>query len=267
MIHFLKTPMRAVILGTLSAIATGSTGMATTVKVITETGTAMETESGIRADTGTRGYELAGATVTASFTEGADETAVWFADPFALAANGGVNGDQWSLFQNGFGVVSLVSNGRIMTGFEINASTSVSVTPDFSDPPNAPFVQGASLFDVSAADEALGSPDSTPGSSFGFPFRFLFNAPDGDVTVTYSGAVNIKGFEAVGDLFTTMSVDFTGLVGGGFTGSSTYESDQDTLRFAGDLTPVNPSPIPLPAGLPLLLAGLGGLALLRRNRR
>jgi hypothetical protein len=42
---------------------------------------------------------------------------------------------------------------------------------------------------------------------------------------------------------------------------------------AGDLTGAefglantSPTPVPLPAGLPLLLAGLGGLAVLRRKR-
>lgn len=245
---------------------------AATVTVSTETGTAMETEFGIRADTGTRGFELAGALVTASFTDGTTETATW-AD-FNSESTGGAGGDRWSLFQNAFGFVSLDvdpmadpmdPNARRMTSFSIDASTSQSVTPNFADLSLPDIVQGASLFDVSAQDELLGDAGSTPGSSFGFPFRFTFGAPVGDVSVIYSGAVNIVGQAAVGDLFTTMTVDFSDLFDGGFTGSAVYESDQDTLRVAGDLRPVV-APVPLPAGLPLLVLGLGALGVARRRK-
>jgi hypothetical protein len=241
---------------------------AATVTITTETGMAMRTQFGIRADTGTRGYELAGASVTATFADGTTETATW-ADANSMSA-GGAGGDRWSLFQNAFGFVSLDvdpmadpmdPNARRMTSFSIDASTSQSVTPNFADPSQPDFVQGPSLFDISMQDESQGDTGSTPGSSFGFPFRFTFGAPVGDVAVNYSGAVNILGQDAVGDLFTTMTVDFTGLLGGGFTGSAVYESDQDTLRFAGDLAPV-----PLPAGLPLLVLGLGALGVARRRK-
>jgi hypothetical protein len=232
----------------------------------------METQFGIRADTGTRGFELAGALVTATFTDGATETATW-AD-FGSMSTGGVNGDRWSLFQNAFGFVSIDVDptasptdptARRMTGFSIDASTSQSVTPNFADPSQPDIVMGPSLFDVSSADELQGQSGSTVGSSFGFPFRFTFGDPQGDVNVTYSGAVNIVGQAAVGDLYTTMTVDFSGLVGGGFTGSAVYQSDQDTLRVAGDLRPVTIAPVPLPAGLPLLLVGLGALGFARRR--
>ena len=85
------------------------------------------------------------------------------------------------------------------------------------------------------------------------------------VIVTYSGEVSIGSDPAVGDLYTTMTVDFSGLDAGGFTGQSTYTSDVDVLRTRNDLRPLSAS-VPLPAALPLLLVGLGGLRLLRRRK-
>ncbi len=247
------------------ALALSTTDVrATTIVVQTETGNAMETEFGFRSDTNTRGYDLAGAKVTATFDDGTTEMRTWQVfDPFTT---GGVNGDRWSLFQDELGNVSLVSDNRVMTSFLVDLTTSMSVTPATPDDPEV--IAGASVFDISRANDFWGQDGSTPGTGYGFAFSFApFNAPDGEVTVTYSGAVNIKGAPAVGDLFTTMFVDLTGLVGGGFTGNAVYTSDQDTLRVAGDLTPVGATPVPLPAGLPLLLAGLGGLAVFKRRYR
>ena len=59
-----------------------------------------------------------------------------------------------------------------------------------------------------------------------------------------------------------MSVDFSGLWGGGLLGSMAFETDLDTLRVAGDLTPV-----PVPGGLPLLASGALLLGLARRFKR
>lgn len=48
------------------------------------------------------------------------------------------------------------------------------------------------------------------------------------------------------------------------TGKDAFTLHSATLRIHGEEAPV-PTPIPLPAGMPLLAAGLGGLALLRRK--
>lgn len=269
------------ILGAVCVFASMTAAQAVTINITTEVGQAQETEFGFRDSTITRGVDLAGAEVTATFDDNTTETRTWLA--FDRFTEGGVNGDRWSLFQQGDSNVSLVSDGRVLTSLLLDLSSSISVRDEF-DPitgMNVEVVNGASLFDVTAANEDNGSTASTNGSSFGFPFSFTREdgEPNGTepacdpaisscvISVNYSGAVNITGAPAVGDLFTTLFVDFSGLNSGGFTGSLVYRSDQDTLRVAGDLTPVVPSPVPLPAGLPLLLAGLGGLAVLRRRKR
>lgn len=237
---------------------------AASVSINTETGMAMETKFGIRGDTGTRGNDLAGARVSATFADGKTEMAIW--EVFNPFATGGVNGDRWSFFQDDLGNVSVVTDGRTMTAFTIDASTSMSFTPGTMDDPEVR--NGASLYDISVADDFRGEPGSTPGSGMGHPFRITDDStPGGSVAVTYSGAVNLVGMPAAGDLFTTMTVDLTGLTGGGIIGTIVYTSDQDTLEVEGDLRLAGPAPVPLPAGLPLLLAGLGGLAAARRFRR
>lgn len=247
--------MRQTTLAAALVFAGMTAAQASTVTINTETGITMETEFGFRSDTGTRGVDLAGSQVTATFDDGTSETVTWMAfDDFTF---GGANGDRWSLFQGGDANTNIFSDGRIMTSLTLDMSTSQSNT---IGPDMMPVSQGASLFDILPEEDG-----STEGSAFGFPFEWRFNAPDGDVDVTYSGAVNIVGAEAVGDLYTTMHIDFTGLDLGGFTGSSNYWTDQDTLLISGDLTPTV-SPVPLPAGLPLLVLGLGALRIARRRK-
>ncbi len=246
-----------------AALATGcalfaSYASAASVTIQTETGTAMETEFGIRADTGTRGHDLAGAEVTATFTAGGPVTLTW--QSFDGFTTGGVNGDRWSFFLDGDDTVDVVSAGRIMTGFTIDLTNSISFTAATGVDPA--ISNGATLFDISR-EEIVGS---TPGSGRGHPFAVTPGSGlVGSIAVTYSGAVNLVGSAPAGDLFTTMTVDLTGLSGGGLNGTLSYTSDTDTLRVAGDLNPVAVSTIPLPAGLPLLLAGMGALAVIRRK--
>ncbi|WP_157973481.1 VPLPA-CTERM sorting domain-containing protein [Tropicimonas sp. IMCC34043] len=46
-----------------------------------------------------------------------------------------------------------------------------------------------------------------------------------------------------------------------------YNYSQQNVRYAGITEDVAPSAVPVPASLPLILAGLGSFALVRRNRR
>ena len=58
-----STLLKSAALAATAAVAGMTSAHAATVSINTETGVAMETEFGIRGDTGTRGYELAGATI------------------------------------------------------------------------------------------------------------------------------------------------------------------------------------------------------------
>ena len=249
------------------ALGTFSSAEAATVLVETETGIAMESQNGLRADTGSRGVDMAGAIVTVTFDDGTTDTKIWQAfDPYT---EGGVNGDRWSLYQTDSTRISIVADGRIITKMVIDSSTSNSVSR--AGNPEVDVFEGAALFDISAADEGNGDTGSTPGSAFGYAFSFTDNEPNCAnggmecVIATYSGIVNLAGQPAQGDLFTTMMVDFAGLEGGGFTGASVSDTDMDVLAKANDLTPVM-APVPLPAALPLLVFGLGGLRLMRRRK-
>nr|WP_246253308.1 DUF4214 domain-containing protein [Sulfitobacter maritimus] len=59
----------------------------------------------------------------------------------------------------------------------------------------------------------------------------------GRVTATYSGEVNLVERPAQGDLYTTLTIDFTNLPAGGLLGKAEWDSDIDTTKYAGDLAP------------------------------
>lgn len=66
-----------------------------------------------------------------------------------------------------------------------------------------------------------------------------------------------------------MGVDFTnvGAIALTIGGPAAFSTDFDNVRADANRLLPNPSPVPLPAGLPFLLAGLCGLGLLRRATR
>jgi hypothetical protein len=99
-----------------------------------------------------------------------------------------------------------------------------------------------------------------------FDFSGLGVLDAGAYTVVFNGDGAIGG----GDIFFDANGVRTGTVTPGtqaFDANSLFDfgsnpAQEFGIRVSGDIV----APVPLPAGLPLLLAGLGGLSLLRRKR-
>lgn len=168
-----------------------------------------QSDHGIRADTASRGVDLEGAQIVATYADGTTETITWKAlDPYTA---GGATGDNIDMF---FGYDwHELSTTKTLTSLQIDLA-----------PAN-------SVFDTTYASD--GNPDdpSTTGSKEGFPFQLSPDYEDlsGKITTTYSGIAGLNGNAPVGDLYTTMTIDFTGLPGGGLLGDLVWKSDIDTL--------------------------------------
>jgi len=175
-----------------------------------------ESTVGIRTDTSSRGVDLEGAQITATYADGTSETLTWHAtDPYTY---GGATGTDINMVY-GYSWHELTTT-KLLTSLQIDLS-----------PAN-------SVFDTTFAmdDDPLGG--STPSSKNGFPFKVSPEYEDmsGSVGVTYTGIVNLAGSPAVGDLYSTMIVDFSGLPDGGLLGDLMWNSDIDTME---DTVPVD----------------------------
>lgn len=249
-------------LGAFAMCASAFAASATTVTVVTQPGTLYTSPVGVRADTGSRGVDLAGAQVIATYADTSSEVLTWGAlDPYTA---GEARGTDFAIYMDYEGFDFRAA--KQLTRLRIDLSQSFSLADG----------SGRSVFDVLTSE--TGQPGDTPGSAFGFPVRFdnksysqfrffggllpsgeTTDAPEGAVTARYSDAVSIGAAPARGDLFSTLEIDFTGLEDGFFQGDANFETDIDTLQVA--------APVPLPAGLPMLMLGLCGLAGLRLRRR
>ncbi|MDX2484270.1 MAG: Hint domain-containing protein [Pseudodonghicola sp.] len=176
-----------------------------------------ETVNGIRADTTSRGVNLEGAKVTATYADGSTETLTWQA--YDAYTEGGAAGENVTM--------SYGWNWHELTTTKLLTSLQIDLQP------------ASSVFDTTFTID--GDPDggSTPGSKNGFPFYVSpgYEEMSGEINVAYSGIVNLVGSPAEGDLYTTMVVDFSDLPDGGLLGDLSWNSDIDTMRDDGDLVP------------------------------
>lgn len=176
-----------------------------------------ETVHGFRADTVSRGVDLAGAKVTATYADGSTETLTWRA--FDSYTYGGAVGEN---IEMSFGY-----DWHEMSTTKLLASLKIDLQP------------ASSVFDTTFGHDDSPNGDSTPGTKNGYPFKLepTYEGISGNISVTYSGIVNIAGSPAVGDAYTTMLIDFSQLSGGGLLGGLKWNSDIDTLENSGDLVP------------------------------
>jgi len=187
-----------------------------------------ETVNGLRDDTTSRGVDLEGSIITAEYADGSTETLTWRA--FDAYTFGGATGTD---IQMSYGYEwHELSTTKLLTSIRIDLQPA------------------SSVFDTNLDSENYPDGSSTPGSGNGYPFTLApeYQNDAGEIIVTYSGIVNIAGNSAVGDLYTTMVVDFSKLSAGGLLGNLRWNSDIDTMRNAGDL-------VPLPSSVPCIVRG------------
>lgn len=176
-----------------------------------------ESVNGIRTDTTSRGVDLEGAKITVTYTDGSSETLTWHAkDPYTFGGATGANID-----------MSYGYDWHELSTTKPLASLQIDLQP------------ASSVFDTNFDSTDYPDGTSTPTSLSGYPFQLApeYEGLAGNLTVTYTGIVNLAGHPAVGDLYTTMTVDFSQLPGGGYLGDLKWNSDIDTMRDPGDLVP------------------------------
>jgi hypothetical protein len=174
----------------------------------------------------TYGDDMAGMSVTAYYANGGSQTMTWAATD---ADAGGVTGTGWSLSQSGDTwdhPWTLTSDGATLKGLKI-------------------FGVPSTVFDVGIGD--------TDNSAGGYAFYRVSGFDFG--TATYSDLLALTGYPAVGDLYVTLNLAFTG------------DFYNTSLVFRADTDNGTTSIIPSPEPLTLLLLGLGltGIAGLRRR--
>ena len=222
---------------------------AATVNISTDEGRLHVSEHGIRTRTNKDGVtsfytavygsHILGMEVMATYTDGTSEKMSFTSMGGRLA---GAIGSGMSLtYERRDWIVSTTKN---LASLVIDAAT------------------GNAVFDI-LRSPSDGMGDDTYGTSYGFGYRTSGgDALEGAINAEYQNGVIVRGHARGKDTFTTLAMDYTGLKGGGLLGTTFFHSDLDSIHVAGDLTPV-----PLPAGLPLLAGGLFLLAPLRNRKR
>ena len=124
-----------------------------TIEIVRLDENPQETNFAVRTDTTSRGVDLDGALITATYADGTTETLTWQAlDPYT---NGGATGTDIDMF---FG-----HEWHELTTTKLLTSLQIDLAP------------ANSVFDTTFTmdDDPLGG--STPGSKMGFPFKFSPN--------------------------------------------------------------------------------------------
>lgn len=201
--------------------------MASTININVDAGwTRYKSQDGIRDDTATRGRDLIGMVVTASYVDGTTEEVVWG----STRGGGQATGSGFNLF---FGWSEFqLSVTKSLASLSLDART------------------GNAIFDMSRSRL---SGEDTYGTKIGYPFEIAgAYDPAGTIDVTYAHNFFVAGHGRATDAYTLMTIDFTGLDGGGLDNDLQFRTDLDSLEVAGDL-----SSVPLPAALLMLTSAFG----------
>ena len=172
-----------------------------------------------------RGGDFDGMVMTIDYADGTTETVTWSA----------VDGETGEAV--GSGVAATATGSTHFGGFQLDATDRVAKITLETLPAAKVF------FDVTRAFN--GQPGDTAGTFSGGPLIFVSGDPlSGLIKTAYSGVIGFGDAPFGADAFTTVELDFTGLDGGGFLGSTEFGIDLDRLAVEGDLAPVDvPEPV------------------------
>ena len=201
----------------LTLLSLGAPSYATSFAVVLDSGTTHRTTALAASDVAT-GQDMTGMSVTAFFTGGSLQTAIWSATGSPQA--GGVFGTNWQLVQSG--------NTQSPLGpWTLQNSTTLSIERLLIDAGS-----GNAVFDTS-----FSGLDGTNLSGAGFSFLPLLN-PGLDILATYRDTVALADSAPVGDTFRFLDVAFTNP--GKFATGNTlvFIADTDLLAIPGDIAPV-----------------------------
>lgn len=228
------------------SVAFSGAAHAATVNVSYDLNTAFTSATGVRAVTATYRRDLIGMSVMATYTDGGTGAWTWGqTDPNNRWATGlDTSGTDFGLTYGSNSFVA-VADRRL-------------ATLDFN------------LVDANVIFDAGGYPNTdvrnSPTTKIGIEFDVTagLTGLNGVVDAAYGDHVQIGNYLTGEDTFASLSIDFSGLDNGGFLGAFAWRTDLDVLAADGGLTAV--TPIPLPAGMGLLFAGLGFLGVARRRK-
>ena len=164
------------------------------------------------------------------------------------------------------GVASACVVGTPTAGLSLDSGSNQTFIAEDGAAPNSPVLSGSPMFNGSIA--VLFDKDQY---GVGFDAGYFDDI----------GSLGLTAFARDGSLLGTVSnlgfgIEFLGLVSEhadiagvlfSLTGAEGAGFAIDSLRFGQQGDVVNPAAVPLPAGMPLLLAGMGAFAFMRRRRR